>query len=104
MWVIDIRHWLNEQQDGPAVPQLKFKVNKLAEVITFATSRGMGLRVGEPPKCWRRPGRKPCQGLFDIYLTEDDRIYWKCPVCDDEGIMAGCGRSFRYRERELLFS
>jgi hypothetical protein len=22
MWVIDIRHWLNETHDGPAVPQL----------------------------------------------------------------------------------
>ncbi len=33
MWVIDIRHWLNEQQDGPAVPQLRLKAKKLAEII-----------------------------------------------------------------------
>ncbi len=39
MWVIDIRHWLNERLDGHAVPQLKSRVNKLAEIITFATSR-----------------------------------------------------------------
>jgi hypothetical protein len=27
MWVIDIRHWLDETQSGPAVPQLRLKVN-----------------------------------------------------------------------------
>jgi hypothetical protein len=25
MWIIDIRHWLNEQKDGPAVPHAKYK-------------------------------------------------------------------------------
>ena len=34
MWIIDIRHWLNEQKDGPAVPELKLKVKKLAEIIS----------------------------------------------------------------------
>jgi len=35
MWMIDIRHWLNEQKNGPAVPELKLKVKKLAEIITY---------------------------------------------------------------------
>ena len=47
MWVIDIRHWLNEQQDGPALPQLRLKVKKLAEIITWITSRDRGLPAAE---------------------------------------------------------
>ena len=31
MWVIDIRHWLDETKSGPAVPQLNLKVKKLSE-------------------------------------------------------------------------
>jgi len=38
MWVIDIRHWLNESLDGPAAPQLKKRVDKLKEIIVYATS------------------------------------------------------------------
>ena len=38
MWVIDIRHWLDETQSGPAVPQLRLKVKKLGEIIIYATS------------------------------------------------------------------
>ena len=51
MWVIDIRHWLNEEKSGPAAPQLKLKVKKLAEIITYATSRDRGLAAGEAPRC-----------------------------------------------------
>lgn len=89
MWVIDIRHWLNEEQTGPGVPQLKSKVAKLAEIITYATARDIGLVTGDPPKCWRRPNRKPCTGRLNIHFTEDDLIYWICPICDDDGIIDG---------------
>jgi hypothetical protein len=47
MWVIDIRHWLNEQQVEPAAPQLRLKVKKLTEIITWITSRDRGLPAGE---------------------------------------------------------
>ncbi len=42
MWVIDIRHWLDETQSGPAVPQLRLKVKKLGEIII--SDAGEGLR------------------------------------------------------------
>ena len=63
MWVIDIRHWLNEQQDGPAAPQLRRKVKKLAEIITWITSRNRGLPAGEALKCRRRPKENPARAL-----------------------------------------
>jgi hypothetical protein len=43
MWVINIRHWLNESFTGPGLPQLKFKVQKLGEIITYATAIGVVL-------------------------------------------------------------
>ena len=89
MWVIDIRHWLNEQKYWPAVPQLKLKVKKLAEIITYATLCNRGLSAGEGPKCWRRPKRKPCRGIFHIQFEIDDRIHWFCPECEDEGLIHG---------------
>jgi hypothetical protein len=89
MWVIDIRHWLNDEGTRPGVPQLKLKVKKLAEIITYATSKETDLLVGKPPQCWRRPNRKPCNGRLNIHFTEDDRIYWICPKCGDEGVVDG---------------
>ncbi len=89
MWVIDIRHWLNEEQTGPGAPQLRLKVAKLAEIITYATARDRDLVPEDPPKCWRRPNRKPCTGRLNVQFTEDDRIYWICPTCGDDGIIDG---------------
>ena len=89
MWIIDIRHWLNEQKDGPAVPQLKLKVKKLAEIITYATLCDLGLFAGEAPKCWRRPKRKPCKDALQIHLEIDDRIHWFCSECEDKGLIDG---------------
>lgn len=46
MWVIDIRHWLNDEQTGPGAPKLRLKVEKLAEIITYATARDRDLVTG----------------------------------------------------------
>jgi hypothetical protein len=90
MWVIDIRHWLDETKTGPAVPQLRSKVKKLGEIITYATSAGAGMATGTTPKCWRRPQRKPCEGELQIDLdSASNRIHWYCELCGDEGIISG---------------
>ena len=89
MWVIDIRHLLDETQSEAAAPQLRNKVKKISEIITYATSLAVGLPVGSRPKCWRRPSRKPCNGVIDIGFEEPGRIYWICPECQDEGIITG---------------
>jgi len=89
MLVIDIRHWLNESQDGPAVLQLKKKVEKLKEIIVFATSVKSFVPVKSFPKCDRRPERKPCKGQLNVKMVSEDEIHWICPVCGDEGIIRG---------------
>ncbi len=89
MWVIDIRHWLNESHSGPAVPQLKKKVEKLKEIIIFATSVEAFVPVKSFPRCDRRPARKLCNGQLNIQVISDDEIYWICPLCADEGVVHG---------------
>ena len=90
MWVIDIRHWLDELQIGPAVPRLRFKVKKLCEIIRYATSKTAGIPISAPPKCWRKPDRKPCEGVLQINLEPTtDQIFWTCPRCRDEGVVTG---------------
>jgi hypothetical protein len=83
MWVIDIRHWLNEAQTKEAVPELKNKVRHLTSIIMYATSLAVGIQVSLPPNCWRKPKKKPCTGKIEIAISIDppDKIHWKSPVC-----------------------
>ena len=90
MWVINIQHWLNETKSGAAVPQLKLKVKKLSEIITYATSVTAGIFMESTPKCWRRPKRKPCKGELDIDLDlASGQIHWSFGICGDEGVVSG---------------
>jgi len=90
MWVIDIRHWLDDTQSSPALPQLTLKVKKLGEIIMHATSAAIGIPIAAPPGCWRRPQRKPCKGILEIdFNPATNQIHWKCPVCLDEGVVTG---------------
>jgi len=90
MWVIDIRHWLDNTKTEAAVPQLRFKVKKLSEIITYATAMAAGIPVENTPKCWRRPKRKPCIGNLDIRMDQSTaQIYWRCDECGDEGVVTG---------------
>lgn len=61
----------------------------MAEIITSATARDRDLVTDDPPKCWRRPNHKPFTGRLNGQFTEDDRIYWICPTCGDDGTIDG---------------
>jgi hypothetical protein len=90
MWVINIQHWLDETKTEAGVPQLRLKVKKLAEIITYGTSLEAGIPTDSAPKCWRRPGRKPCKGTLDIQLDPTTKqIHWYCDICHDEGVISG---------------
>jgi hypothetical protein len=90
MWVINIQHWLDETMSGPAVPQLRLKVKKISEIITYATSVAAGITTESIPKCWRRPNRRPCKGELDIILDQaSGQIHWRCGICGDEGVLSG---------------
>jgi hypothetical protein len=90
MWVINIQHWLDETKTTAAIPQLRSKVQKLTEIITYATSVVAGRPTDPIPKCWRRPKRKPCEGILNIHIGENsDQIHWYCSICNDEGVVTG---------------
>jgi len=90
MWVIDIQHWLDETKTAAAVPRLRLKVQKLTEIITYATSVVAGMPTNLIPKCWRRPKRKPCKGILNIHIDQNsDQIHWHCSICNDEGVVTG---------------
>jgi RNA polymerase subunit RPABC4/transcription elongation factor Spt4 len=90
MWVIDIRHWLGENLVDAGLPQLRLKVKKLGEIVSYATAIEAGIWVDFEPECGRRPKKKACKGKLDIDLDSDtDQIHWRCPVCGDEGVVTG---------------
>ena len=90
MWVIDIRHWLGENLVDAGLPQLRLKVKKLGEIVSYATAIEAGIPVDFQPVCWRRPKRKACKGKLEIDLNSDtDQIHWMCPECGDEGVVTG---------------
>jgi hypothetical protein len=45
MWVIDIRHWLGENLLDTGLPQLRLKVKKFGEIITYATAIEAGISL-----------------------------------------------------------
>jgi hypothetical protein len=90
MWIIDIRHWLDESLTGPGLAQLKFKVQKLGEIVTYATAIEAGISIDVRPRCWRKPQRKPCAGELEIILSPDTKqIHWLFNECEDEGVVSG---------------
>lgn len=90
MWIIDIRHWLNEEGTEPGAPQLKNKIKKLTEIILYVTSTKAGIKSPPVPECWRRPKRKPCVGKLDMSLDPEEKVIrFYCPKCKDEGVITG---------------
>jgi hypothetical protein len=43
MWVIDIRHWLGENLLDAGLHQLRLKVKKLGEIVSYATAIEAGM-------------------------------------------------------------
>ena len=95
MWVIDIRHWLNETQDGRSAPRLKLKGNKMNAVIIYATSVLVDLKTESSGQCWRKPKRKQCTGELDARVCDMDEIQWECSFCGDKGVVKGCSGLIR---------
>ena len=90
-WIVDIRHYLDEQTDdlpeslpGPAVNVALFFGSIVAWVTDHLPEGDWHTNV----PCRRSPGRRRCQG--DI-MAEPDRtsghIMWQCPVCGDNGLI-----------------
>ena len=90
MQVVDIRLLLNESLTGPVLPRLKFKVQKLTEIITYTTAKEAGVSVDFLPRCWREPKRMPCVSELETSINPDTKqIHWRCRKCGDEGVVTG---------------
>jgi len=89
MLFVDIRHWLNADMTSPGLPQLKRQVDRITGIISYITSFENGIPDCLPPKCWKKPNRKPCKEPLQIDFTVEGRISWICPACGDEGIISG---------------
>jgi hypothetical protein len=90
VWVIDIEQMLDQTVSNPEFPDLKDKVKKLGHIVTYATSIEAGISTDSNPTCWRRSSNQSCDGVLEIrLLPAEKQIYWKCPDCEDEGVIIG---------------
>ena len=64
MWIIDIRHWLNDQLVSPAEPQLRLKVKRLTEIIAWITTFDRGLLEVAVASFTRKHKEKGVESLF----------------------------------------
>jgi hypothetical protein len=90
MWVIDFQDWLDKLFSFNKVPRLKVSLQKLGEIISYATASKAGISIDFRPMCWRRTNRKACRGVLKIELVPGtDEIHWGCPACGNEGTVTG---------------
>ncbi len=88
-WVTDITHFLDEKGgipedlSGPA----RSLANHVGAVITAATAPGGFSDPEIEVKCRCRPNRGPCPGVINHIIEPggEERIFWRCTVCGDNG-------------------
>ena len=88
-WIVDIRHYLDP---SGAFADMPSRARLLAEYFTHIVVDATTNIDDEPNvRCRRRPGRRPCTGTIMSYPAADDldRIYWYCPICNDNGFISG---------------
>ena len=85
-WITDLQHFLDDDgqiaaRSGPA--------RRIAEHMTAIVAAATQFDDYVIVPCRRRPGRKPCRTELDVWLDLDtDDILWRCPACDDKGIIS----------------
>lgn len=93
-WIVDLWHYLNPTG---AIAEMPSRARLLAEyfasIVVDATTN-----LDDPPtvRCRRRPGHCRCSGVVMSYPTADeqDTIFWRCPVCGDNGLIHGWQNTF----------
>lgn len=88
-WITDLRHFMTV--GGRLVSDRRTSLPAyLSMVVEAATARPAGSWVPSPIRCYRRPGRKGCQGRIHVYRAESpDLVEWACPACGAFGIITG---------------
>ena len=91
-WITNIQHFLDE--NGAFPEDLPGPARNLAKhlglIITVATSPSDSSTPEMSVRCRRRPKRKPCPGMIDNMIEPggEERIFWRCPVCGDNGVIS----------------
>lgn len=85
-WITDLQHFLDEDGCiGPPSGPARRLAEYLASIVDAATRYDEYVAV----RCRRRPGRKPCRTELEIWTDLDtDDIHWRCPACDDNGLIS----------------
>jgi hypothetical protein len=89
-WITDLSHFDGVEQDREAPVRAKQLSEYLRRIAKGASHLGVRRDFGilGEVHCRRRPGRKPCGGIILARLCPDDRIEWRCPVCNDNGLIS----------------
>ncbi len=83
VYVIDIRHYLNDKGD---IEPAKGPARKMADFITsvIAHASDVGRLENAPgPLCFRCRKRDNCRVLAGV--MDDETVAWHCPACGTEG-------------------
>jgi hypothetical protein len=88
-WIVDLRHYLSPSGAFANMPpRARLLAEYFASIVVDATTN-----LDEEPsvRCRHRPGRRRCMGTVMSYPAADDldRMYWRCPVCNDNGLISG---------------
>lgn len=91
--ITHLPHFLTEK--GTLPPDLpgpaRRLVTFLGEIVkTISDEYSPDEIIPTKVQCRRRPNRKPCAGLINAAMREDNgQIEWRCPVCGDNGVITG---------------
>jgi len=89
-WVMDISYFLDENGEMILEPP---EVRELAEYLVAIIVMASYPDPEYPPEyqvfCRRSPNSKPCLEELIVYIDpETDVIFWKCPKCEERGLIS----------------
>ena len=89
-WVIDMRHYLDEDGDLPDLPnRVMILALYFGSIVAWMTSHAEEVQPTNVI-CRRRPRRRQCIGeIFASFETDPFEIAWSCPLCGDNGVIRG---------------
>ena len=93
IWVVDMRHYLDEETDDipdQAPPRIVNLALFFGSIVAWVTDH---LPEGDwhtNVSCRRSPGRKRCRGEITAELNRGSGyIEWRCTICGDNGMIHG---------------
>jgi hypothetical protein len=87
-WVVDLRHYLDEDGDFADMPDAALAVAlHMSAIVEWVTMAGAGQEYTQTNvPCRRRPGRRRCRGPILASLDErEEAVMWTCMACQEGG-------------------